>query len=239
MARLPRLSLAGHPHHVIQRGSDRQVTFRDAADFEFMLRLLHQYSEQEKVAIHGYVLMDNHFHLLATPESASGLPKMMQGVGRRYVQYFNRRHRRTGGLWQGRYRAAPIDSERYFLTCAVYIDLNPVRAGLVTRPADYLWSSHAQLVGLRQDKLVKPHALYWQLGNTPFAREAAYAELMNQGISARQHAMVTESALKGWALGEERYLADLQKLAPRRLRKIKVGRPSLKKPRATRKSSAR
>jgi putative transposase len=236
MARLPRLSLAGHPHHVIQRGNDRQVIFRDTADFEFMLRLLAAYSEQEKVAVHSYVLMNNHLHLLATPESRDGLPKMMQGVGRRYVQYFNRRHRRTGSLWEGRYRAAPIESERYLVTCSVYIDLNPVRAGLVARPADYRWSSYAHLVGLRQDKLVRPHALYWQLGNTPFAREAAYAEMVSQGIPAGQQAIVTESALKGWVLGEEKFITDLQKLAPRRLRKAKPGRPSLK-PRRARKQA--
>lgn len=230
MARLPRLCLAGHPHHLIQRGNDGREIFRDAADYEFMLRLLGQYSEQEKVAIHSYVLMSNHFHLLATPEAAGGLPTMMQGVGRRYVQYFNRRHGRTGSLWEGRYRAAPIEAARYLLACAVYIELNPVRAKLVARAADYRWSSHAHLVGLRHDKLLKPHALYWQLGNTPFAREASYAQLVSQGISAGQQAILTESALKGWALGEEGFIAQLQRIAPdRRLRKGKAGRPAQKR----------
>lgn len=228
MARLPRLSLAGHPHHVIQRGNNRQLTFHDAADFEFMLRLLAEYSEREKVAIHSYVLMSNHFHLLATPETAAGLPVMMQGVGRRYVQYFNRRHQRTGTLWEGRYRAALIETDRYLLACTAYIDLNPVRAGMVARAADYRWSSHRHYVGLQHDKLVKPHALYWQLGNTPFAREASYVELVNQGISAEQQRVLTESALKNWALGEHGFVAHLQKITSRRLIKTKAGRPPLR-----------
>jgi len=232
MARLPRLSLAGHPHHLIQRGNNRQDIFRDDADYEFMLQLLAEYSAQEKVAIHSYVLMSNHFHLLATPETANGLPAMMQGVGRRYVQYFNRRQRRTGTLWEGRYRAALIETDRYLLACTVYIDLNPVRAGLVARATDYRWSSHRHYVGLQHDKLVRPHALYWQLGNTPFAREASYVELVNQGISAEQQRMLTESALKSWALGEGGFITGLQKMTPRRLIKAKAGRPPLKsKPR--------
>jgi putative transposase len=149
----------------------------------------------------------------------------MEGVGRRYVQRFNRRHRRSGSLWGGRYRVAPIEPRRYLLACSVYIDLNPVRAGLVARPADYRWSSHAHYVGLRQDKLVKPHALYWQLGNTPFAREARYAELVNQGIPADLHALLTGSVKKGWPLGDDGFLAALQKITPRRLQPAKRGRP--------------
>ena len=228
MARLPRLSLAGYPHHLIQRGNNRQLTFHDAADFEFMLRLLAEYAEREKVAIHSYVLMSNHFHLLATPETAQGLPVMMQGIGRRYVQYFNKRHQRSGTLWEGRYRAAPIETERYFLACTAYIDLNPVRAGMAARAADYRWSSHRHYIGQGPDKLVRPHALYWSLGNTPFAREAAYADLVNQGVSADQQRALTESTLKGWALGEEGFLTHLRKITPRRLLKARPGRPRSK-----------
>ena len=109
---------------------------------------------------------------------------MMQAVGRRYVRYFNQRQARTGTLWEGRYRSTLIQAERYLLACMAYIDLNPVRAGMVAEPGDYPWSSHAHYVGLRNDRLVTPHPLYWELGNTPFARDAAYAELVRSGISA-------------------------------------------------------
>jgi len=225
MARLPRLTLPGLPHHIIQRGNDRRSTFRDPADYERMLALLAEYSEREKVAIHSYVLMGNHFHLLATPETRSGLPRMMQAVGRRYVRYFNDRYQRTGTLWEGRYKAAPVQAERYLFACMVYIDLNPVRAGLVAKAADYAWSSHQHYVGMRNDKLVRPHPLYWQTGNTPFAREAAYAELVAQGVTQKQQSEVTDSVVKSWVLGEPSFVAQLQKQTPRRLSPGKAGRP--------------
>lgn len=225
MARLPRLTLAGHPHHVIQRGNNRQPIFRDAADREQMLDLLYAYARQFRVAIHAWVLMDNHLHLLATPESADGLPKLMQSVGRRYVRYFNDRHGRTGTLWEGRYRSTVIESERHLLACMVYIDLNPVRAGLVQQARDYPWSSHAHCVGLRQDRLVTPHSLFWALGNTPFAREAAYAELVHAGISDREQAAMTDAALRGWALGSAAFVDSLQTLTARRVQPRRPGRP--------------
>jgi putative transposase len=225
MARLPRLTVPGYPHHIIQRGNNRQATFRDAADYERLLALLGEYAEREKVAIHSYVLMPNHFHLLLTPETQNGVSRMMQSVGRRYVRYFNDRHGRTGTLWEGRYKAALIQTERYLLTCMIYIDLNPVRAGLTARAADYRWSSYGHYVGARHDKLVRPHALYWQLGNTPFAREASYAELVNQGVSPKLQLALTDSALKGWTLGQEDFIAVLQKQTKRRLVRDRVGRP--------------
>ncbi|MEY3381908.1 MAG: hypothetical protein RL468_2506, partial [Pseudomonadota bacterium] len=140
MARLARLTVADFPHHVIQRGNNRQPIFLDDADRRFMLDLLLEKASVLGVAIHAYVLMDNHFHLLATPRDSDGLPKMMQGVGRQYVRYFNKRYRRSGTLWEGRYRSNLIDSEAYLLTCMAYIELNPVRAGMVERAQDFPWS---------------------------------------------------------------------------------------------------
>ena len=225
MARLPRLTVPGYPHHIIQRGNNRQAIFHDAADYEMLLGLLAEYAEKEKVAIHSYVLMGNHFHLLATPETQAGLPALMQAVGRRYVRYFNKRYQRSGTLWEGRYKATLIQTERYLLACMAYIDLNPVRAGMVGKVADYRWSSHGHYVGLRHDKLVSPHSLYWQLGNTPFAREAGYAELVSHGITSRQQSELTQSVLTGWALGEPDFVASLQKQTPRRMVRGRAGRP--------------
>jgi len=225
MARLPRLTLAGYPHHVIQRGNNRQPIFLDTADREAMLALLAENAARFKVSLHAYVLMDNHFHLLLTPETADGVPQMMQAVGRRYVRYFNDRHGRTGTLWEGRYRSTLIQSECYLLACMVYIDLNPVRAGLAGEPRDYPWSSHAHYVGLRSDRLIAPHPLYWQLGNTPFAREAAYAELVQAGLDAPRQQALTQAALSGWVLGDGDFVAQLQKQTPRRLSKGRAGRP--------------
>ena len=230
MARLPRLTLPGYPHHVIQRGNNRQAIFVDRADFEAMLALLHEHSRKFEVAVHAYVLMDNHFHLLATPSTADGLPQMMQSIGRSYVRYFNGRHGRTGTLWEGRYRSTVIEAERYLLACMAYSDLNPVRAGMAARAVDYPWSSHAHWLGLRSDRLLTTHALYWALGNTPFAREAAYAALVQAGLGEKQLDALTQSALSGWALGEPDFVADLQKLTPRRVSKAKPGRPPMPVP---------
>jgi putative transposase len=225
MARQPRLTVAAYPHHVIQRGNDRQAIVRDDADRERLLALWQEHAQTFKVAIHAYVVMDNHFHLLVTPETDDGLPKMMQAVGRAYVRYFNLRHQRTGTLWEGRYRSNLIESERYLLACMVYIDLNPVRAGMVQQPADFKWSSHRHCIGQASDKLVTPHALFWSLGNTPFAREAAYAELVQTGLAQADKVQLTRSALSGWALGSADFVSELEQSTTRRLAPRKAGRP--------------
>ena len=230
MARLPRLTLPDYPHHVIQRGNNRQAIFNSSADYLYFLDLLHENARKFEVAIHAYVLMSNHFHLLATPQTHTGLPQMMQAVGRSYVRYFNDMHGRTGTLWDGRYRSTLIQSDQYLLICMAYIDLNPVRAGMVPYPKDYPWSSHGHYVGLHSNKLITPHPLFWSLANTPFGREAAYAEMVQAGISLESQAALTKATLSGWALGEAAFVAELQKHTTRRIHKTRGGRP-LSKPR--------
>ncbi|HWI84570.1 transposase [Ramlibacter sp.] len=225
MARLPRLTVPGHPHHIIQRGNNRQPIFAAPDDYQSLLDLLDEHARKSGVAIHAYVLMSNHFHLLATPETAEGIPGLMQAVGRRYVRGFNQRQGRTGTLWEGRYRSTLIQPERYLLACMVYLDLNPVRAGLMDSAADYPWSSHAHYVGRRIDRLVTPHPLWWGLGNTPFAREAAYSDLVQRGIPSAQERALTDSVLRGWALGDADYVAELQRRTERRVTKSRAGRP--------------
>ena len=225
MARLPRLTLPGYPHHVIQRGNNRQAIFTSAADHRYLLGLLQENAKKFDVAIHAYVLMGNHFHLLATPHVDKGLPLLMQAVGRSYVRYFNDLQGRSGTLWEGRYRSTLIQTDRYLMACMVYIDLNPVRAGLAAEAWEYIWSSHAHYIGLHTDKLITPHPLCWDLGNTPFAREAAYADLVRAGISQDQQTALTTATLSGWALGEAQFVVDLQKQTARRLQKDQPGRP--------------
>jgi len=225
MARLPRLTVPGYPHHIIQRGNNRQAIFSSTADYRMLLGLLDENAQKFDVALHAYVLMSNHFHLLATPATADGLPQMMQAAGRRYVRYFNDSQGRSGTLWEGRYRSTMIETERYLLACMVYIDLNPVRAGMAKEPGDYPWSSYGHYAGLRTDTLVTPHPLFWGLGNTPFAREAAYVELVRNTITPEQQQALTRSALGGWALGSSDFVADLQKRTTRRVTKAQAGRP--------------
>jgi putative transposase len=226
MARLPRLSLAGHVHHVLQRGNNRQPIFTSTAEHLAMLELLAEESRRHGVAVHAYVLMPNHFHVLATPEAADGLPRMMQAVGRAYVRSFNLAHGRSGTLWEGRYRSTLVQPEPYLLACMAYLDLNPVRAELVAAAADHPWSSHAHYAGLRHDAWLTPPSLYWALGNTPFAREAAYAEMVHAGVTPAQQDAFTQSVLGGWVLGDADYIARLQQDVTRRLIRARPGRPT-------------
>jgi len=228
MARLPRLTLPGHPHHVIQRGNNRQPIFAGEDDYRLLLELFDTYSREFKVAIHSYVLMGNHFHLLATPETDTGLPEMMQAVGRRYVRHFNSRQQRSGTLFEGRYRSTLIQAERYLLACMVYIDLNPVRAGMVSDPSQYPWSSHRHYADLANDRLVTPHPMFWALGNTPFAREQAYANLIEAGLSRDTREALAGSAHRGWALGDAGYVAELERRTDRRAAPRPAGRPQKK-----------
>lgn len=225
MARQPRLALPGYPHHVIQRGNNRQPIVLDEADRRMLYTLWLEESQRHKVAVNAYVLLDNHFHMLLTPPSDEAMSLMMQSVGRSYVRYFNKRHIRSGTLWEGRYKSSLIDSEAYLLTCMAYIDLNPVRAGVAESAEDFSWSSYKHMAGQNIDKLVTPHALYWGLGNTPFAREAAYAEFVAGGLSAAIQKALTESALKGRVVGRPDFLTSLEKSTQRQILPQKAGRP--------------
>ena len=232
MARQPRLALPGYPHHVIQRGNNRQPIVLDETDRRMLYSLWLEESQRHKVAVNAYVLLDNHFHMLLTPPSDEAMSLMMQSVGRTYVRYFNKRHNRSGTLWEGRYKSSLIDSEGYLLTCMAYIDLNPVRAGLAESAEDFSWSSYKHLAGQSIDKLVTPHALYWGLGNTPFAREAAYAEFVAGGLSVATQKALTESALKGRVVGRPDFLTSLEKNTQRQILPQKAGRPFKKLPKA-------
>jgi putative transposase len=226
MARLPRLIVPDQLHHVIQSGNDRQQIFQDAEDYEAFLKWLREASKLFKVAIHAYVLMPNHLHLLLSPSDQTGLARMMQWVGRYYVPYFNRKYKRYGTLWKGRYKAAVIEPEQYFMACCRYIELNPVRNGLVAAPSEYRWSSYLHHVGARQDPVMTDHPKYWALGNTPFEREAAYRELTEQSLADEEVQQISDFTAKGWALGSVAFKAALEKKTQRRLSPTQRGRPS-------------
>lgn len=225
MARLPRLSLAGQVHHVLQRGNNRQPIFLEAGEHVAMLQLLAQECRGAGVALHAYVLMPNHFHLLLTPPEDGALSHALQAVGRTYVRRFNLAHGRSGTLWEGRYRSTVLQPELYVLPCMAFFDLNPVRAGLVQAAGDYPWSSHGHYAGLRNDAWLTPPPPIWGLGNTPFAREAAYASMVHEGVTSAQREALTRSVLGGWVLGDAGFVARLQQAAPRRLAPSQPGRP--------------
>jgi putative transposase len=225
MARLPRLILPGQPHHVILRGNNRQAIFFSDHDRQHMLATLAEAAAQYGVAIHAYVLMDNHVHLLLTPPAADALSRMMQALGRRYVAWFNARHQRSGTLWEGRFRAGLIEGERHLLACMRYIELNPVRAGLCQDATHWSWSSAAHHLGLTRSALVSEHELYWSLGNTPFEREHAYRELMDQGVTQSEQEQFTNAVLRGRPVGSEAFLRPLIDIHPKVAIKRPRGRP--------------
>ena len=228
MARLPRLVAPNQPHHIIQRGHDSLRIFRDDQDFRSFLGWLREAAHQFRVAIHAYVLLPDHLHLLATPQDEVGLGRMMQWVGRQYVPYFNARYGRSGTLWQGRYRAVVLEPRAYLLSCCRYIELNPVRAQLASNHVDYPWSSYAHHAGLKPNPLITDHAVYWALGNTPFDREAAYRRLLEQEPPSAESVAFTEATLKGWPLGSEALKAALAKQLGRRVSPASRGRPSMR-----------
>ncbi len=177
MPRPRRIILDGIPVHHILRGNDRRSIFADDRDRTLYRSLLIEGSQRFGCSVHAYVLMSNHVHLLLTPPRVDSVARFTQWMGRQYVGRFNRRHGRTGTLWEGRFRSSVIDSARYFIACSRYIDLNPVRAGLVALPSQYSWSSYARLGLGQEDSLVSEHPEYERLGETPASRQQQYREL--------------------------------------------------------------
>lgn len=226
MARLARLTRGGMLHHVAQSGNNRQQAFSDAADYIAFLDALRETARLSGVSIHAYVLLDNHFELLATPQTDQGVPGLMQALGRRYVRYFNDRHGRSGALWNGRYRSTLVDADEFLLTCMAYVDLAPVRNGVVERATDHPWSSHAHYIGLRQDPVVTPHPRIWQLGNTPFAREETYGNQVRSGLDAALERRIRGAVRGGWGLGSEAFLRELSAITQRRTVPGRPGRPA-------------
>jgi putative transposase len=227
MARQARLFIPGCANHVIQRGHNRAPVFRLRGDYETYLDCLTDASCKHGVQIHAYVLMTNHVHLLLTAKDSSSLALMMQSLGRQYVGYFNKRYERSGTLWEGRFRSTVVAEESYFMRVMRYIELNPVRAGIVTLPSEYPWSSYQYHVGTSLSEIVSDHSLYWRLGNTPFERQSAYRGLVDELTSAEELRSITDATIKGWQLGAEQ-AADGH--ANRRPHPVRRGRRRLTKP---------
>lgn len=235
MARQPRLTCAGQVHHLLQFGNNRQDIFRDEQDREQFLQWLRDASKQFQVAIHAYVLMPNHLHLLATPSDQTGLSRLMQWLGRHYVPYFNRKYARGGTLFQGRFKTAIIEAVPHLINCMRYIESNPVRVGIAASVDVFRWSSYAHHAGIKADAVVTDHSHYWSLGNTPFQREAAYRLLIEQELNVAEVETIATAVSKGHVLGSQQFQAALSKLTGRAVAPAKRGRPA--KPRENREES--
>ncbi|MDE2279787.1 MAG: transposase [Xanthomonadaceae bacterium] len=210
MARQPRIDLPGIPQHILQRGNNRLPCFLDDADRWRYLTLLGEALLDTSCRLHAYVLMDNHVHLLATAPEIGAIARLMQKLGRNYVGQFNARHRRTGTLWEGRYKACLVGSESHVLHCHRYIDLNPVRARMTDDPAAFPWSSCAHHCGHRADALLTPHPAYAALGATPDARTAAYRHLLHEPLSDDDLGAIRTYLQQQRALGKDSFRAMVE-----------------------------
>lgn len=204
MPRTPRLLLPGVPLHITQRGINKGAVFLDDEDRHHFRRLLRD-ALQSGIALHAFVLMDNHVHLLLTARTTRGLSCAMRRLGQCYVQAFNLRHRRCGSLWQGRFKSCLVQSERYLLNVMRYIELNPVRAAVVQRPEDHRWSSVHTHLGHAYDPLISPHPVYLALGGDLAERARNYRAWIDAGIAAEELAQLRSYARQERALGDERF----------------------------------
>jgi putative transposase len=217
MARAPRVILPGQALHVVQRGNNRQACFFADGDYRYYLECLGDASRAYGCRIHAYVLMTNHVHLLMTPDSPDGPSRTLQSIGRRYVRRINKLHRRSGTLWEGRFRSTLIDSDRYLFACSRYIELNPVRAGMVGSPGNYRWSSYRANGLGRFDALLSPHPLYEQLGKTDELRYSAYRSLFSKTIDEQVLDAIRGSTRSGAVLGNDRFRGQIESVLQRRL----------------------
>jgi len=226
MPRRSRVRLPDVPQHIIQRGNNRQATFFAEDDYRFYLDCLVDAAHRYGCSIHAYVLMTNHVHLLASARRLEdGLSRMMQHLGRRFVQHVNHAYRRSGTLWEGRYKASLVDSEQYFLRCCRYIELNPVRAGMVKNPSAYRWSSYRHHAFGITDRVVSTHEQYARLGRSAEDRQLAYRALFRAELDGETLEAIRDSANRGWPLGSERFKDDIERALKCPARPPKRGRP--------------
>ena len=225
MPRRARLSLPGVPWHIIQRGNNRSVCFFAEQDYRFYLHHLQELAERFGCAVHAYVLMTNHVHLLVTPAEADSAALLMKHLGQRYVQYVNRVYQRSGTLWEGRFRSCLLQTEDYVLACYRYIELNPVRAGLVNHPRDYRWSSYGANALGKVDNLLTPHEQYLRIERTDTARREAYRALCKAHLEVEMLDNIRQSTNGNFALGDERFKKQIEKALGQRARRGKPGRP--------------
>jgi putative transposase len=201
----------------VQRGNNRQAVFFSDDDRQFFLTWLGEALAAERCALHAYVLTTNHFHLVITANGADSIPRLMQSLGRRYVSHVNREYRRTGTLWEGRYKSTILDSESYVLVCHRYVECNPIRAKVVSRSEDYPWSSYRHNALGTKDLLLRDHATYTALGATVATRRAAYRDLFGPGLTGEQVETIRDATQRGWVPGTDRFRQQVERALSRRV----------------------
>lgn len=232
MSRKPRFVLPGVPQHVIQRGNNREPCFYSNDDYVRYLEDLHDAAVKNNAVVHAYVLMTNHVHLLVTPAQPHSIAHMMQDLGRKYVRYINHTYQRSGTLWEGRYKASLVDSEAYLLICMRYIEVNPVRAGMVEHPGEYRWSSYTKNAQGDDNELINHHPVYDSLGKNSDERFYAYRELFRHHIDNEQIHEIRDALNKELVLGRDDFKDKIGIMLNRQTRKGLKGRPRIEEPAA-------
>jgi len=228
MPRAPRITVPGYPHHIIQRGNNRQPIFLKLQDYQFYLECLLDAKEQTQCRIYAYCLMRNHVHFLVEPSDPEGISRLLQSVGRRYVQYFNHRNGRTGTLWEGRFKSSLVGLENYLQACCRYIELNPVRARIVTRPRDYRWSSYFYHAEGREDSLLDENPWYLGLGNSPSQRQKHYRHIIAARTTEDELAFIRTNIQRGGVTAGKSFVQSLSRRLGQQLRLRPRGRPRKK-----------
>ena len=211
--------------HLIQRGNNRCACFFDDQDYQFYLEWLAEYARQSQCAVHAYVLMTNHVHLLVSGRTRRSVGELMKRLGQRYVQYVNRTYRRSGTLWEGRFRSCLTQEEAYVLACYRYIELNPVRAGMVTHPGEYRWSSHQTNAHAKESSFIAAHETYIRLGSSRDERALRYRELFRSELDPGMVDQIRTATNGNYALGSDRFADEIETMLGRRATPGKSGRP--------------
>jgi putative transposase len=214
MPRKPRLYLPGQPQHVVVRGHNRDPILARPGDFRFLYQCLREAALKNELAVHSWVFMHNHIHLLVTASHEQFLAKTMQSVGRRYAQYFNRCYHRSGSLWEGRYKSSLVDTDHYLLSCYRYIELNPVRAGLVRKPDDYAYSSyHANALGIH-DSLLSLHSVFFDFisSHDQSINRELYVDLCKEILDRKTLTSIRRGTEKGIGIGRAEFILKISAL---------------------------
>ena len=226
MPRKPRFFLPDIPVHIVQRGHSREAVFFEDGDYRSYLDWLAEAAERFDCAVHAYVLMTNHIHILATPRKSDSVSRLMQYVGRQYVPYINYIYGTSGSIWEGRFKASLIHDEQYLLTCMRYIELNPVRANMTAGPGQYRWSSYRANAQGKADELITPHALFTALGRSRASRREAYRTLFKAHVEETDLKDIRAAWQTGTPLGHDYFREEIERKLGSKIGQARRGRPS-------------
>ncbi|MEZ5525276.1 MAG: transposase [Pseudomonadales bacterium] len=226
MPRKARVLVPNCPHHVVQRGHNRKAVFLAEEDYQFYLNNLQEWKTALGIKLYAWCLMTNHIHLVVEPgKDAKDLSTLMKRVNGRQAAYVNKLEGRSGALWEGRYKASPIQKEAYLLACCRYVELNPVKAGMVLKAADYLWSSYQERIFGQGRKLLNAADQYLELGVTAEERKRRYIEFLESGITSAEQRFIQESVSRNQLTGNARFIDEIEMRTGMRVEQRGRGRP--------------